>query len=32
MGATTIEIEAGHLALISHPDPITNLILDALAT
>jgi pimeloyl-ACP methyl ester carboxylesterase len=31
MGARTIEIEASHLALISHPDAITNLILDALA-
>ena len=31
MGAKTIEIEASHLALISHPDAITNLILLALA-
>src|SRR5262245_45021920 len=31
MGARTIEIEASHLALISHPDAITNLILEALA-
>jgi hypothetical protein len=31
MGAKTIEIEASHLALISHPDPIANLILEALA-
>jgi pimeloyl-ACP methyl ester carboxylesterase len=31
MGAKTIEIEASHLALISHPDVITNLILQALA-
>jgi hypothetical protein len=31
MGSKTIEIEASHLALISHPDPITNLILEALA-
>src|SRR6202008_1438340 len=31
MGAKTIEIEASHLALISHPDAITNLILQALA-
>jgi hypothetical protein len=31
MGTKTIEIEASHLALISHPDVITNLILDALA-
>jgi pimeloyl-ACP methyl ester carboxylesterase len=31
MGAKTIEIAASHLALISHPDAITNLILEALA-
>jgi pimeloyl-ACP methyl ester carboxylesterase len=31
MGTKTIEIEASHLALISHPDAITNLILEALA-
>src|SRR6516162_1562580 len=31
MDAKTIEIEASHLALISHPDAITNLILEALA-
>jgi len=31
MGGKTIEIEASHLALISHPDAITNLILEALA-
>ena len=31
MGAKTIEIDASHLALISHPDAITNLILEALA-
>jgi pimeloyl-ACP methyl ester carboxylesterase len=31
MGAKTIEIEASHLALISHPDAISNLILEALA-
>jgi hypothetical protein len=31
IGSKTIEIEASHLALISHPDPITNLILEALA-
>ncbi|NEX91367.1 alpha/beta hydrolase [Caulobacter sp. 17J65-9] len=29
MGATTIEVDAGHLSLISHPDEITRLILDA---
>ncbi len=31
MGAKTIEIEASHLGLISHPDAITDLILQALA-
>jgi pimeloyl-ACP methyl ester carboxylesterase len=31
MGARTIEIAASHLALISRPDAITNLILEALA-
>jgi pimeloyl-ACP methyl ester carboxylesterase len=31
MGAKTIEIEASHLALISQPDAIANLILQALA-
>ena len=31
MAAKTTEIEASHLALISHPDAITNLILEALA-
>jgi pimeloyl-ACP methyl ester carboxylesterase len=31
MGAKTIEVKASHLALISHPDAITNLILEALA-
>ena len=29
MGAKTIEVKASHLALISHPDEITNLILEA---
>ena len=29
MGAKTIEVKASHLALISHPDEITKLILDA---
>lgn len=29
MGAKTIEVEASHLSLISHPDAITNLILEA---
>lgn len=31
MGAKTIEVDASHLSLISHPDAITNLILEALA-
>jgi len=31
MGAKTIEVDASHLALISHPDAITNLVLEALA-
>ena len=29
MGATTIEVKASHLALISQPDAIANLILKA---
>jgi pimeloyl-ACP methyl ester carboxylesterase len=29
MGATTIEVKASHLSLISHPDEITDLILEA---
>jgi len=29
MGATTIEVKASHLSLISHPQEITNLILQA---
>jgi len=31
MGAKTIEVDSSHLSLISHPDAITNLILEALA-
>ena len=31
MGATTIEVKASHLSLISHPDPIAKLILEAAA-
>ena len=31
MGARTIEAKASHLSLISHPDAITSLILEALA-
>lgn len=29
IGATTVEIDAGHLSLITHPDQIAELILDA---
>ncbi len=29
MGATTIEVDSGHLSLVSHPDEITGLILQA---
>jgi hypothetical protein len=29
MGATTIELKASHLSLISHPDAITQLIQEA---
>jgi hypothetical protein len=29
MGAKTIEVKASHLSLISQPEPITRLILDA---
>jgi len=29
MGATTIEVKASHLSLISHPQEITDLILNA---
>jgi pimeloyl-ACP methyl ester carboxylesterase len=31
MGAKTVEIKASHLAMISQPDAITNLIMEALA-
>ena len=31
IGATTVEIEAGHLSLITHSDQIAELILDAAA-
>jgi hypothetical protein len=26
MGATTVEIESGHVAMVSHPGPVTKLI------
>ena len=29
MNATTVEIDSGHLSLITHPDEVTQLILDA---
>jgi hypothetical protein len=29
MNATTIEVDAGHLSLVSHPNVIAGLILDA---
>jgi hypothetical protein len=29
MKATTIELEAGHLSLISHPQAVADMILDA---
>jgi pimeloyl-ACP methyl ester carboxylesterase len=31
MGATTVEIPASHVAMVSHPDRATSLILDAAA-
>lgn len=31
MGATTIEVDAGHLSLVSHPEVIARLIMDAAA-
>jgi pimeloyl-ACP methyl ester carboxylesterase len=29
MGATTVEVESGHVAMISHPDDVTKLIEEA---
>lgn len=29
MGAHTIEIDSSHVAMVSHPKAVTNLILDA---
>ncbi len=29
MGATTIEIDSGHLAMVAHPDAVTDLIIRA---
>jgi pimeloyl-ACP methyl ester carboxylesterase len=31
MGATTVEVESGHVAMVSHPDEVVKLILDAAA-
>jgi len=30
-GATTVEIESSHVAMISHPDEVTSLVRDAVA-
>lgn len=32
MDAVTVEIDSGHLSMITHPDAITELILDATRT
>ena len=32
MNATTVEIDSGHLSLITHPDEVTQLILSATQT
>ncbi|BCL32157.1 alpha/beta fold hydrolase [Streptomyces aurantiacus] len=32
MGATTVEVNSGHLSLVSHPETITRLILEAAAS
>jgi hypothetical protein len=32
MGATTIEVPSGHLAMVSHPDEVTELITTAAET
>ena len=29
MNATTVEIDSGHLSLVTHPDEVTQLILSA---
>jgi hypothetical protein len=31
MQATTVEVDAGHLSLITHPDEVTRLIMSAAA-
>jgi hypothetical protein len=31
MGATTIELDSSHVAMISHPDEVTDLIQSAVA-
>ena len=32
MGATTVEIESGHVAMVTHPDEVTQLITKAAET
>jgi hypothetical protein len=32
MGATTVEVESGHVAMVSHPDEVTQLITKAAET
>lgn len=32
MGATTVEIASGHVAMVSHPDAVADLIKTAAAT
>jgi hypothetical protein len=32
MGATTVELDSSHVAMISHPDEVTNLIESAVDT
>jgi hypothetical protein len=32
MGATTIEVASGHLAMVSHPQAVTDLIKEAAGT
>ncbi len=32
MGATTVEVASGHVAMVSHPDEVTQLIMKAAET
>ena len=32
MGATTVEVASGHLAMVSHPDAVTKLVKEAAGT